>query len=103
MLAQDVDARVFHRNIYIPYYMVLEIGGSIEVVVRVGEKGRITIPASVRKALGLREGDPLILYIRRGEIVLRPERAVTSEEIKGIIGPLKVDLDEVEDALGRVH
>ena len=64
-------------------------------------KGRITIPASIRKAMGLREGDRLQLSIERGAIVLKPKRLVTADDLKGIIGPLRVSLEEVEYALGR--
>ena len=71
------------------------------MIVRLGEKGRITIPASIRKALGLREGDRLILSVERGAVVLRPERTVTARELKGIIGPVAVEIKEVEEALGR--
>jgi len=71
------------------------------MIVRLGEEGRITIPASIRKALGLREGDRLILSVERGAVVLRPERTVTARELKGIIGPVEVEIKEVEEALGR--
>lgn len=69
--------------------------------VRLREKGRITIPVSIRKALGLREGDRLKLSVKRGEIILRPERVVTAEELKGVLGQVKVKIEEVEEALGR--
>lgn len=73
--------------------------GPMFVLVR--EKGRITIPASVRSALGLRVGDKLILSIERGAIVLRPEKVVRIDELRGVIGPLKVNIEDVEKALGR--
>ena len=63
------------------------------------EKGRITIPMSIRKALGLREGDRLKLSVKQGAIVLKPERAVTAKEIEGILGSVKVKIEEVEEAL----
>jgi len=71
----------------------------MEVALR--EKGRIIIPASIRKALGLREGDHLQLSVKGGAIILKLKRVVTSDDIKGIIGPAEVDLEEVENALGR--
>jgi len=71
------------------------------MIVWLREKGRITIPASIRKALGLREGDRLQLSVDQGAIILKPERVVTAREIKGIIGPAKVKIEEVEEALGR--
>lgn len=71
----------------------------MEVTLR--EKGRITIPAFIRRALGLRKGDALQLLTRGGEIILRPKRVVTASEIKGIIGPAKVEIEDIEEALGR--
>lgn len=71
------------------------------MIIWLREKGRITIPASIRKALGLREGDRLQLSVDQGAIILKPERVVTAREIKGIIGPAKVKIEEVEEALGR--
>ncbi len=70
------------------------------VGVRLGEKGRITIPARIREALGLREGDVLQLSIEGGAIILKPEKTVTAKQLKGVIGPAKVKLEEVEEALG---
>jgi len=69
--------------------------------VALGEKGRITIPASIRRALGLSEGDLLQVSAERGAIILRPKRVVTTDDIKGVIGPIKVDIEEVEEALSR--
>jgi len=35
---------------------------------RINENGRVVIPASFRKALGLRPGDPLVLRIENNEL-----------------------------------
>jgi len=71
----------------------------MEVALR--QKGRITVPASIRRALGLREGDRLELSAEGGAIVLRPKRVVTADDIKGVIGPVRVNIEEIEEALGR--
>ncbi|MGC8849275.1 MAG: AbrB/MazE/SpoVT family DNA-binding domain-containing protein [Candidatus Bathyarchaeia archaeon] len=71
----------------------------MEVTLR--EKGRVTIPSSIRKALALRTGDRLQLTAEGGAIILKPKRIVTAEDIKGIIGPIEVEIEEVEEALGR--
>lgn len=65
------------------------------------EKGRITLPASIRRSLGLREGDQLQLSAEGGAIILRPKRVVTADDLKGVLGSVKVDVEEVEEALGR--
>lgn len=71
------------------------------MIVSLREKGRITIPVSIRRALGLRVGDRLNLSIERGAIVLKPERTVKAKDIRGIVGPIKVRIEEVEETLGR--
>jgi len=72
----------------------------LEVVIR--EKGRITLPLEIRKALALREGDKLELLIENGVIILKPKEVVKVNDLKGIIGPLKVDIEEIEEAPGKV-
>jgi len=69
--------------------------------VKLRDKGRITIPAPIREALGLKSGDVLRLLTKGGEIVLKPVKVVSADEIKGIIGPAEVELEDVEEALGR--
>jgi len=71
----------------------------MEVTLR--DKGRITIPAFIREALGLRKGDILQLQTRGGEIILKPQKIVEASEIEGIIGPTKIELEDIEEALGR--
>ncbi|KAB2962894.1 MAG: AbrB/MazE/SpoVT family DNA-binding domain-containing protein [Thermoanaerobaculia bacterium] len=41
-----------------------------ETVTRLGEGGRVVIPAAFRKAIGIQEGDPVILILREGEIAM---------------------------------
>ncbi|WP_244363024.1 AbrB/MazE/SpoVT family DNA-binding domain-containing protein [Thermus brockianus] len=38
----------------------------IKIITQVSPKGQITLPASVRKALGLQAGDALLLWVRGG-------------------------------------
>ncbi len=49
------------------------------------EKGRITIPARIRRDLGIVKG----------------EKLVSVSDIKGIIGPARVKLEDLEDAPGK--
>jgi AbrB family looped-hinge helix DNA binding protein len=72
----------------------------LEIIVR--EKGRITLPLEIRKALALREGDKLELLIENGVIILKPKEVVRAKDLKGIISPIKVDLEEIEEAPGKV-
>lgn len=38
----------------------------------VSSRGQITLPARLRKRLGIRGGDPVVLEEKAGEIVLKP-------------------------------
>ncbi|MDG6940342.1 MAG: AbrB/MazE/SpoVT family DNA-binding domain-containing protein [Nitrososphaerota archaeon] len=70
----------------------------MEVALR--EKGRLTLPAKIREAMALREGDTLKVSLEGGAIVLRPGRAVTVDAMKGVLGRGRVELKDVEDSLG---
>ena len=69
--------------------------------VRLREKGRVTIPAALRRDLGLIEGESLELTAKDGSLVLRPKKLTTASQIRGIVGPMKVTLEDVELALGK--
>lgn len=45
---------------------------SMASTVRIGRRGQIQLPARVRVALGLRDGDELLLDVRDDAVVLRP-------------------------------
>ena len=48
-----------------------------ETKTKLGEGGRLVIPAEYRKALGLQPGDEVILVLEEGEVrLLTPQRAV---------------------------
>ncbi len=75
------------------------MGQLLEVVLR--EKGRITIPQSVRRDLGISEGEKLELQAKKGMLILKRKKIVTADDIKGILGRGRVRIEEIEDALGR--
>ncbi len=50
--------------------------------VTVSEKGQITIPAAVRRKIGISSGDELAVEVRDGEVVL--SRVRTISEVAGI-------------------
>jgi len=74
-------------------------GGAMEV--RVERGGRITIPPEVLRSLGLEEGDVLELEVAGRSIVLRSAKRITVDGLWGLAGVHEVDLEDVEDALGR--
>jgi AbrB family looped-hinge helix DNA binding protein len=48
-----------------------------ETVTRIGEGGRVVIPSPLRRALGLRPGDQVVLVLRDQEIaLLTPKQAI---------------------------
>jgi AbrB family looped-hinge helix DNA binding protein len=70
------------------------------VELKIGDKGRITLPTKLLKALGLREGDVLELDARGTAIVLKPRGASVSET-RGVAGKMKVDIEDIEQAIGK--
>lgn len=42
------------------------------VIAQISKRGQITLPAEVRKALGLKSGDTLVVRLEEGRIVLEP-------------------------------
>lgn len=72
-------------------------GGTMEVELKA--KGRVTLPAEIRKALALEPGDRLLLELGEGEVRLKPRRAVYARDVKGILKIRRVELEEIESAL----
>ncbi|NHW44799.1 MAG: AbrB/MazE/SpoVT family DNA-binding domain-containing protein [Candidatus Verstraetearchaeota archaeon] len=67
------------------------------------QKGRVTIPVSVRKSLGIKEGDFLIILEVHGKrIVLLPPRTVTNptKVLNGLVEGVVVEGD-VKEGLKR--
>ena len=67
--------------------------------ITVERRGRIVIPAEIRRALGIKEGSELFIEIERGKIVLTPVRRITARDLFGVAGEEKVNLEEIENAL----
>lgn len=49
-------------------------------VVAMNAQGRVTLPARVRRELGLEDGDRLEVAVRDHEITLRPARVIVAED-----------------------
>ena len=47
--------------------------------IKVGPNGRVVVPAVLRKALGMRQGDTLVARVEGDALVLRPRWAVEKE------------------------
>jgi AbrB family looped-hinge helix DNA binding protein len=68
--------------------------------IRIGSKGRITLPLKLRELLGLREGDSLIVEVTNKGILLKP-KGLSSRELWGIARLESVEIEEIEESLGR--
>jgi AbrB family looped-hinge helix DNA binding protein len=53
----------------------------IEDIIKVSSKGQIVIPREVRKKLGMRGGEKLLVLTRDGDILLRKTSQVSIEDI----------------------
>lgn len=49
-------------------------------LIRVRKKSQITLPPSVKKSLGIEEGDYLDIQIRKGEIVLKAKKLIDKNQ-----------------------
>ncbi len=72
---------------------------------RVGRKGYIILPKAVREAVGIREGDEVIVEIRDG-IVIKPTKRVNlielREALRRHVEKLRRIRDRVEPKTGEV-
>jgi len=53
----------------------------IEDIIKVSSKGQIVIPREVRKKLGVKGGEKLLVLTRNGDILLRKTKEVSIEDI----------------------
>ena len=78
--------------------------GSIKLFVgyyaTVDGKGRVTIPKEVREKLGMKEGTRVEIEVEGEKIIITVKKRVTVDDIYGIAGRERVDLEEVEGSLG---
>lgn len=68
--------------------------------IRIGNKGRITLPVKLRMVLGIKEGDSLTIEVTSRGILLKP-KGVSAKEIWGAAKLEKVEIQEIEEALGK--
>jgi AbrB family looped-hinge helix DNA binding protein len=66
---------------------------------RVEDKGRVVIPAVVRRRLGIKPGTELEVDVRDGGIVMKPRRLVTAKDLLGAAGKERVRIKEIEESL----
>jgi AbrB family looped-hinge helix DNA binding protein len=70
------------------------------VPVHVGAKGRIVLPASIRRALGLREGAELLARVEGEGIVLEP-RGVALRRLRSFFDTVPSETSLVDELLAE--
>lgn len=68
--------------------------------IKIGNKGRITLPYKIRMTLGIKEGDSLTLEVTSKGILLKPKGS-SVKETWGIAKIEKIEIEEIEEALGK--
>jgi AbrB family looped-hinge helix DNA binding protein len=71
----------------------------MSVTTTVEDKGRVVIPSSVRKRLGIKPGTELEVDIKDGGILMRPKRKISVRDLRGVAGRESVKLEDVEESL----
>jgi AbrB family looped-hinge helix DNA binding protein len=71
----------------------------IEDVIKVSSKGQIVIPREVRKKVGVKGGEKLLVLTRDGDILLRKTKEPSIEELSIRIGKVvkeeHLDIDKI--------
>jgi len=70
------------------------------VPVHLGAKGRVVLPASMRRALGLREGTELLARVEGEGIVLEP-RGVALRRLRSFFGGVPSATSLVDEVLAE--
>ncbi len=71
----------------------------IEDIIKVSSKGQIVIPREVRKKLGVKGGEKLLVLTRDGDILLRKAKGLSLEEagarIDKVVKDAGIDVDKL--------
>ncbi|WP_027883284.1 AbrB/MazE/SpoVT family DNA-binding domain-containing protein [Meiothermus rufus] len=51
----------------------------MKTIIQLSPRGQVTLPAAIRKTLGLKAGDVLLLRVEEGKVVLEPARVLPLE------------------------
>jgi antitoxin PrlF len=71
----------------------------IEDVIKVSSKGQIVIPREIRKKMGMKGGEKLLVLTRDGDILLRKTKEASVEDIskklERVITEESLDVDKI--------
>jgi len=68
--------------------------------IKIGNKGRLTLPLKLRMLLGIKEGDSMTIEVTSSGVLLRP-KGISAKDVWGVAKLNKVEIEEIEEALGR--
>jgi antitoxin PrlF len=71
----------------------------VEDVIKVSSKGQIVIPREIRKKLGIKGGEKLLVLTKDGDILLRKTRELSTDDVARKIGKTvreeNIDVDKL--------
>jgi antitoxin PrlF len=71
----------------------------IEDIIKVSSKGQIVIPREIRKKLGVKGGEKLLVFTRDGDILLRKAKELSlddiAERIDKVVKEECIDVDKL--------
>ena len=70
-------------------------------VVKVQEKGQVTIPLEIRQRLGLKKGDLVTFMITEAGVVIKPAEVIVTEALDEINRALKAEGISFEDLMAQ--
>ena len=73
---------------------------------QLGSRGQVTLPAEVRKAMGLKPGDTLVVHLEDGRLVLEPAimlpiELYTEERVGEFARAAEMSAEELAEARRR--
>lgn len=73
---------------------------------QLGGRGQVTLPADVRKAMGLKPGDTLVVIVEAGRVVLEPAVVVpvelySDERVEEFARAAEMSAEEIAEAKRR--
>lgn len=69
-------------------------------VVRIGPKGRVVVPAEIRRQLQLKEGTELVARVSRDRLVLE-SRPAALRRLRGFFDDVSKDVDLAADVIAE--
>ncbi len=69
----------------------------MRVILKVKRKGIVILSKKIREEIGLKEGDPVLVETREGEIVFRPLRPVIVDVPEELVDKLLEEEAEAEN------